>query len=70
VLLPENHDLRGLSEMDTAAIHKVLCFICHQEVDSEMVVMVNALREDMICMCKKHLRPDYELESEQVTLVR
>ena len=56
--------------MDTAAIHKVLCFICHQEVDSEMVVMVNALREDMICMCKKHLRPDYELESEQVTLVR
>ena len=56
--------------MDTATIHKVLCFICHQEVDSEMVVMVNALREDMICMCKKHLRPDYELESGQVTLVR
>ena len=56
--------------MDNATIHKVLCFICHQEVDSEMVVMVNALREDMICLCKKHLHLDYEVESEQRTLVR
>lgn len=70
VMVPESHDLRGISEMDTTVIHKVLCFICHREVDTEMVVMVNAHREDMICMCKKHLRPDYEVEYEQGTLVR
>ena len=69
-MLPETRELRGLSEMETATIHKVLCFICHQEVDAEMVVMVNALHEDMICLCKKHLRPDFEAEYNQGTLIR
>jgi len=70
VMVPENQDLRGLSEMDNRVIRKVLCFICHGEVDTEMVVMVNHHREDMICLCKKHLHPDYEMEYEQGTLVR
>jgi hypothetical protein len=68
--VPESHDLREISAMDTTVIRKVLCFICQEEVDAEMVVMVNSHREDMICMCKKHLRPDYEVEYEQGTLVR
>lgn len=70
VMESESPDLRGLSEMDSRVIRKVRCFICHQEVDSEMVVLVNRRAEDMICLCKKHLHPDYELEHEAGLLVR
>ena len=70
VMVPENHDLRGLAQMDTRVIRKILCFICHREVATDMVVMVNHNREDMVCMCKKHLRPDYVVEYEDGTQVR
>jgi len=70
VMQTENQDLRGLSEMDTRVIRKVLCFICHREVDTEMVVLVNHHHDDMVCLCKKHLLPDYELEYEEGMVVR
>src|SRR4030042_148991 len=70
VMETETQDLRGLSQMDSRVIRKVLCFICHREVDTELVVLVNHDREDMVCLCKKHLHPDYELEYEEGMVVR
>jgi len=34
---------------------RVRCFICHQEIEQEMLVFVNHSLEEMACVCRKHL---------------
>jgi hypothetical protein len=34
---------------------RVRCFICHQEIDRDMLVFVNHSLEEMACVCRKHL---------------
>jgi len=34
---------------------RVRCFVCHQEIEQEMVVFVNHSLEEMACVCRKHL---------------
>jgi len=33
----------------------VYCFICHKELDREMLVLVMNPNDEMICMCGDHL---------------
>lgn len=32
-----------------------ICFFCHKEVESELLVLVNNTLEEMVCICSKHL---------------
>ena len=34
---------------------RIRCFICHREIDREMVAFVNHSLEEMACVCRKHL---------------
>jgi len=34
---------------------RVRCFVCHQEIEQEMLVFVNHSLEEMACVCRKHL---------------
>lgn len=42
---------------------RVRCFICHCEVDREMVAFVNHSLEEVACVCRKHLEgPEKETD--------
>ena len=67
---PQDRDLEGLAEMDAGLIRTARCLFCQREVDREAAVFISPGRGELWCLCKKHLRPDEEAESEEGTLVR
>lgn len=52
---------RKESEMkeETSEPKKVLCFVCGKQVDPENIVIMSFTDDDMVCVCKTHIKFDY-----------
>lgn len=38
---------------------KVLCFVCGRQVDPDDIIVMSFSEEDMVCVCKSHIKFDY-----------
>lgn len=40
-------------------VHKIRCFICGQRVDTDDIVVMSFNEDDMVCVCKVHVKFRY-----------
>lgn len=44
---------------------KVLCFVCGKQVDPEEIIVMSFSDDDMVCVCKTHIKFDYMRKTEE-----
>lgn len=49
----------GVMMLDNESVNKIRCFICGRKVDPDEIVVMSFTMEDMVCVCKRHLRHRY-----------
>ncbi len=45
--------------LDSDSVNKIRCFICGRKVDRDEIVVMSFTTEDMVCVCKRHLKHRY-----------
>jgi len=49
----------GVMMLDNESMNKIRCFICGRKVDQGEIVVMSFTMEDMVCVCKRHLKHHY-----------
>ncbi len=49
----------GVMLLDGESMKKIKCFICGRSVDPDEIVVMSLSPEDMVCVCKRHLKHRY-----------
>ena len=49
----------GVMMIDRESVKKIRCFICGKRVPSDEIIVMSFTQEDMVCVCKHHLKFRY-----------
>jgi len=49
----------GVMMLDKESVKKIRCFICGKRVDPDEIVVMSFTAEDMVCVCKRHVKHRY-----------
>lgn len=49
----------GTVMIEQETIHKVRCFVCGNKVDLDKIVVMSFNEDDMVCVCKDHVKYRY-----------
>jgi len=49
----------GVMLLDNESLNEIRCFVCGKKVDSGEIVVMSLSPEDMVCVCKRHLKHRY-----------
>jgi len=45
--------------LDQESVNKIRCFVCGRQVESSEIVVMSLSPDDMVCVCKRHLKYRY-----------
>jgi len=49
----------GVMLLDNESVNEIRCFVCGNKVDSGEIVVLSLSPDDMVCVCKRHLKHRY-----------
>ena len=49
----------GVMMLDRESVKKIRCFVCGRKVDLNEIVVMSLSQDDMVCVCKRHLKYRY-----------
>ena len=49
----------GVMLLDSESVSEIRCFVCGKKVDSGEIVVMSLSPDDMLCVCKRHLKHRY-----------
>jgi len=49
----------GVMMLDRESVRKIRCFVCGRRVTPKEIVVMSLSPEDMVCVCKRHLKHRY-----------
>ena len=62
----------GTVMIEQDCIHKIRCFICGRRVDLDEIVVMSFNEDDMVCVCKSHVKfryPEGALDYQPVSAI-
>ena len=54
------------TEEQMVLLEDMHCFVCGQPVEGDMVLIVNAEQDDMVCVCQSHITSDTKAKYQPV----
>ena len=49
----------GVMMLDRDSVKEIRCFVCGRRVHPDEIVVMSFTQEDMVCVCKRHLKHRY-----------